>query len=157
MRGRRNFIGPLRWVLQGALLLSVSLQPAGLARGQEPGPAAKCSPAARIDPAKGYLWRHNCRRPLPPAGRPKSPESRAWIDAQQKYTEGILSRLAGGTELSKRLTDLLCTDSFQWAGGTRRALFFPQAVRRPGALSSVAAVSNEKSLFYPTFAGDRFF
>src|SRR5258706_13798026 len=52
LRGRRKRIGLSRWIVRGALLLAMSTQIAGLAPAQEPSPAAKCPPAARIDSAK---------------------------------------------------------------------------------------------------------
>jgi prolyl oligopeptidase len=41
------------------------------------------------------------------------PETRAWIEAEQKCTEAALSGLAGRAEISKRLAALLHTDTFQ--------------------------------------------
>jgi prolyl oligopeptidase len=72
-----------------------------------------CPPAARIDDAKDtygttivadhYRWLED----------QNSPETRAWIDAEQKCTEAALSKLPGRAELTKRFTELLHTDSFE--------------------------------------------
>ena len=113
LRGHRSFIGPLRWVLQGVLLLPMSLHTAGLARAQEPTPAGKCPPAARIDSAKDTYGTTIVADPYRWLEDQNSPETRAWIDAEQKCTEGALSKLPGRAEVSKRLTDLLHTDSFE--------------------------------------------
>jgi prolyl oligopeptidase len=42
-----------------------------------------------------------------------SPETRTWIEAEQKCTDAALSKLPGRAELSKRLGELLHTDSFE--------------------------------------------
>ena len=113
LRGCRNFIGPLRCVLQGVLLLPMSLETAGLARAQGPAPAAECPPAARIDSTKDTYGTTIVADPYRWLEDQNSPETRAWIDAEQKCTESALSKLPGRAELSKRLTDLLHTDSFE--------------------------------------------
>src|SRR4029077_10672640 len=40
----------------------------------------------------------------------QSPETRAWIDAQNAYTRSVLDPLPGRTAISKRLEELLKTD-----------------------------------------------
>src|SRR5262249_34356251 len=40
-----------------------------------------------------------------------SPETRAWIDAEEKCTESALGHLPGRNGISKRLTELLRTDT----------------------------------------------
>ena len=72
-----------------------------------------CPPAARIDDAKDtygptivadhYRWLED----------QNSPETRAWIDAEQKCTEAALSRFPDRAGLTKRFTELLHTDSFE--------------------------------------------
>jgi prolyl oligopeptidase len=39
------------------------------------------------------------------------PETRAWIDAQRRYTESVLSKLPGREAIKKRLTELLRVDT----------------------------------------------
>ena len=113
LRGRRKPIGLSRWTVRGALLLAMSTQIAGLAGAQEPSPAAKCPPAARIDSAKDTYGSTIVADPYRWLEDQNSPETRAWIEAEQKCTEGALSTLPGRTGLSKRLTELLHTDSFE--------------------------------------------
>jgi prolyl oligopeptidase len=102
-----------RWAVQGALLLAMSLQIAGPAYAQAPAPAAKCPPVARIDSAKDTYGSTVVVDPYRWLEDQNSPETRAWIEAEQKCTEGALSKLPGRTELSKRITELLHTDSFE--------------------------------------------
>ncbi|PYU47445.1 MAG: hypothetical protein DMG54_01055, partial [Acidobacteria bacterium] len=100
-------------MLQGVLLLLMSLQTADLARAQEPAPAAKCPPAARIDSAKDTYGTTIVTDPYRWLEDQNNPETRAWIDAEQKCTESALSKLPGRAELTKRITDLLHNDSFE--------------------------------------------
>jgi prolyl oligopeptidase len=41
----------------------------------------------------------------------QSPETRAWIDAQNAYTESVVGRLAGKPEIERRLTELMKIDA----------------------------------------------
>src|SRR5258706_6518403 len=91
----------------------MSTQIAGLAPAQEPSPAAKCQPAGRIDSAKDCYGSTGVADPYRWLEDQNSPETRAWIEAEQKCTEGALSKLPGRTGLSKRLTELLRTASFE--------------------------------------------
>ncbi len=100
-------------MLRGALLLAVSLWHAGLACTQVSAPAAKCPPGARIDSEKDTYGSTIVADPYRWLEDQDSPETRAWIDAEQKCTEGALSNLPGRMELSKRLTELLHADSFE--------------------------------------------
>jgi prolyl oligopeptidase len=111
--GRRKPLRLPRWTLRGALLLTMSTQIVSLARAQEPSPAAKCPPAARIDSAKDTYGSTVVADPYRWLEEQNGPETRAWIETEQKCTEGALSKLPGRTELSKRLTELLHTDSFE--------------------------------------------
>jgi prolyl oligopeptidase len=113
LRGQRNLMGALRWVFQGVLLLPVSLQIVGLAWAQEPAATAKCPPVARIDSAKDTYGTTVVVDPYRWLEDQNSSETRAWIDAEQKCTEAALSKLSGRAQLSKRLADLLHTDSFE--------------------------------------------
>jgi prolyl oligopeptidase len=113
LRSHRNCIGPFRWVLQGALLLSMSLQTVDLARAQEPAATAKCPPVARIDSAKDTYGSTVVADPYRWLEDQSSAETRAWIAAEQKCTEGALSRLPSRAAVTKRLTELFHTDSFE--------------------------------------------
>ena len=113
LRGRRKSIGLSRWTVRGALLLAMSTQIAGLAGAQEPSPAAKCPPTARIDSAKDTYGSTVVADPYRWLEDQNSPETRAWIGAEQKCTEGALSTLPGRTQISRRLTELLHADSYE--------------------------------------------
>jgi prolyl oligopeptidase len=112
-RGRRILIGPRRTALRGTILLAVSLQIARLALAQDPTPAINCPPAARIDSAKDTYGSTVVADPYRWLEDQNSPETRAWINAEQKCTEAALSNLPGRAQLTKRLGELLHTDSFE--------------------------------------------
>src|SRR6202045_4691829 len=112
LRGRRKPIGLSRGMSWGALLLATSTQIAGLAGAQEPS-AAKCPPAARIDSAKDSYGSTVVADPYRWLEDQNIPETRAWIEAEQKCTEAALTRFPGRAQLSKRLGELLHTDSFE--------------------------------------------
>ena len=99
--------------LRELLFLAGTFLFAGLAYPQNPPPAPKCPPAARIDSAKDtygstivadrYRWLED----------QNSPETRAWISAEQECTEAVLSNLPGRAELARRLTTLRHIATFQ--------------------------------------------
>ena len=113
LRGRRRLLGPPRWVLQGVLLLAMSVQIAGLACAQEAAPTTKCPPGTRIDSVKDTYGSTVVADPYRWLEDQNSPETRAWIDAQQKCTEAALSNLPGRAQLIKRLSELFHTDTFE--------------------------------------------
>jgi prolyl oligopeptidase len=111
--GRRKPIELPLWMVRGALLLAISLQIAGPACAQTPAQTTKCPPVARIDSTKDTYGSTVVADPYRWLEDQNSPETRAWIDAEQKCTEEELSKLPGRTELGKRLTELLDTNSFE--------------------------------------------
>ena len=112
-RARRVSIGPWRTVLRAALLLAVSPHIAPPSCAQEPAPTTKCPPASRIDSAKDTYGSTVVADPYRWLEDQNSPETRVWIDAEQKCTEAALSNLPGRAQLTKRLGELLHTDSFE--------------------------------------------
>jgi prolyl oligopeptidase len=80
------------------------------ARAQEV--ATKCPPSARVDDVKDTYGSVVVADPYRWLEDQQSPETRAWIDAEQKCTDAALSKLPGRDELSKRLAELLHTDTF---------------------------------------------
>src|SRR5712692_11392564 len=104
-----------RRMLRGALLLIAGLPPAGLAsaQSQNAAPAAKCPPAARIDSAKDTYGSTVVADPYRWLEDQDSPETRAWISAEQSCTEASLSKLPGRAQLAARLAQLLHTDAFE--------------------------------------------
>lgn len=112
-RTRRVSIGPWRTALRAALLLAVSTHIARPSCAQEPAPATKCPPASRIDSAKDTYGSTVVADPYRWLEDQNSSETRVWIDAEQKCTEAALSNLPGRAQLTKRLGELLHTDSFE--------------------------------------------
>jgi prolyl oligopeptidase len=110
---RQALIVTSRWLLLRALLSVAALSLADIASAQSPAPVAKCPPATRTDSAKDTYGTTVVPDPYRWLEDQTSPETRAWIDAEQTCTEGVLSKLPGRAVLTKRLTELLHTDSFQ--------------------------------------------
>lgn len=106
-------VGLPRWVFYGALLLAASLQTAALSRAQEPASPPKCPPTARIDSAKDTYGSTVVSDPYRWLEDQNSPETRAWIAAQQTCTEAALVSFPGRAQLTKRLGELLHTDFFE--------------------------------------------
>jgi prolyl oligopeptidase len=100
-------------VFRGVLLLTLSFEIAGLAAAQEVSPTAKCPPAARTDSAKDAFGGTVVADPYRWLEDQDSPETRAWIAAEQKCTDAVLRRLPGRVQFSKRLGELLHSDSFE--------------------------------------------
>ncbi|HXY23325.1 MAG TPA: prolyl oligopeptidase family serine peptidase [Candidatus Acidoferrum sp.] len=94
-------------------LLSVSLLLANAGAAQSAPVPSKCPPATRIDSAKDTYGTTVVADPYRWLEDQESPETRAWIDAEQKCTEAALSGLPGRAQLAKRLGELLHTDSFE--------------------------------------------
>jgi prolyl oligopeptidase len=110
---RRKRIGALRWPFRATLLLLLALQIANLTQAQEPASPAKCPPVARIDSAKDTYGSTVVADPYRWLEDQNSPETRAWIEAEEKCTEAALSNFSGRAQLTKRLGELLHTDSFE--------------------------------------------
>jgi prolyl oligopeptidase len=102
----------MRALLRSALFLTARFLFAGLAAAQQPAPAAKCPPAARIDSAKDTYGTTVVADPYRWLEDQNSLETRAWIEAQRKCTEAAVSNLPGRREISKRVTELLHNDTF---------------------------------------------
>jgi len=102
----QKFIAPVTLAFAAGLLL------AALVRGQSPAPDTKCPPQTRVDSVKDTYGTTVVVDPYRWLEDQNSPETRAWIDSEEKCAEGALSKLPGRTEITKRLTELLHTDSF---------------------------------------------
>jgi prolyl oligopeptidase len=100
-------------LLRGTLLIGMTLQVAAPVRAQERASPAKCPPTARIDSAKDAYGDTVVADPYRWLEDQNSPETRAWIDAEQKCTEAALLNFAGRAHISKRLTELLRVDSYE--------------------------------------------
>src|SRR5260221_12993055 len=86
---------------------------AGLAFAQASPPSPKCPPPSRIDTAKDTYGTTIVADPYRWLEDQESPETRAWIESEQKCTEAALSPLAGRAALSKRLEEFYQRDAFQ--------------------------------------------
>ena len=75
--------------------------------------AAKCPPAARVDSAKDTYGTTVVADPYRWLEDQQSPETRAWIDAENKCTETALSSLPGRPAISARLEKLLHADTYE--------------------------------------------
>jgi prolyl oligopeptidase len=110
---RRKRMGPLRWPLRATLLLLLTPQLANVVRAQESASPAKCPPVARIDSAKDTYGSTVVADPYRWLEDQNNPETRAWIEAEEKCTEAALSNFSGRAQLTKRLGELLHSDSFE--------------------------------------------
>lgn len=104
--------GP-RLFYRAVLLITASTLFTRPASAQSPSAPAKCPPTARVDSAKDTYGSTVVSDPYRWLEDQDSPETRAWIDAEQKCTESVLSNLPGRAQINKRLTELLHTDSFE--------------------------------------------
>jgi prolyl oligopeptidase len=109
-RQRMHLTGKRFWLSLLFVTFVVSAGVAPPARAQETG--TKCPPTARVDDAKDTYGTTVVSDPYRWLEDQKSPETRAWIAAEQKCTDEALSKLPGREELSKRLAALLHTDMF---------------------------------------------
>ena len=99
--------------LPGALFFAANLLFVGAACPRTPPAAPECPPAARIDSAKDTYGAIVVRDPYRWLEDQNSPETRAWIDAEQKCTDAALANLPGRAQLAKQLSELLHTESFE--------------------------------------------
>jgi len=99
--------------LRVSLFLAASLLLMGLSRAQTSSEPGKCPPTTRVDSAKDTYGSTVVADPYRWLEDQDSPETRAWIAAEQKCTEAALSNLPGRVEIAKRLSELLHTDSFE--------------------------------------------
>jgi len=86
---------------------------AGLAFAQASPPAPKCPPPSRIDTAKDTYGTTVVADPYRWLEDQQSPETRAWIESQQKCTEAALSPLTGRAALGKRLEEFYHRDAYE--------------------------------------------
>jgi hypothetical protein len=101
---------------------------ASLAWAQNSETTLKCPPPTRLDSAKDTYGTTVVPDPYRWLENQESPETRAWIDAQQRCTEAALSKVPGRSQISNRLTEIYNTDSYE-VPGERGGRFFLQ--KRP--------------------------
>ncbi|HSC78421.1 MAG TPA: hypothetical protein VLB32_07645, partial [Candidatus Acidoferrales bacterium] len=99
-------------------LLAAILISAGWLSAQNPAPggsgavaAAPSPPATRTDNVKETLHGAELVDPYRWLEDQWSPETRSWIEAQNKYTDSVIGHLPGREGLEKRLTELLRVES----------------------------------------------
>src|SRR5579863_486013 len=103
--------------------VAVCLLASGLAFAQAPAPASQCPPPARIDSAKDTYGTTVVADPYRWLEDQESPETRAWIEAEQKCTDATLSRIAGRAAIGARLEQLIHRDAYE-APGERGGRYF---------------------------------
>ncbi|MEO8191737.1 MAG: prolyl oligopeptidase family serine peptidase [Acidobacteriota bacterium] len=115
---------------RGASLYSTILLAAisRFAAGQAPAaaaPEALRPPETRADTVREVYGRVTINDPYRWLEDQNAPETRAWIDAQNRYSEGVLGRLSGRDALRRRLGELLKVDAVQtpWERGGRYFFF----------------------------------
>ncbi len=91
--------------LQSLLLIAC----AGVSIAQ--APAASCPPPTAVKPVHDVYGSADVVDPYRWLEDQQSAETRAWIDAQEKCTESALGQLPGRAGISKRLAELLRTDT----------------------------------------------
>jgi prolyl oligopeptidase len=99
------------WLLFAILVISAT----SAVRAQVPKP-----PATRVDNFREVMHGVEIIDPYRWLEEQDSPETRAWIDAQNKYTHSLLDELRSRPLIQKRLSELLRVDSvsppFEWGG-----------------------------------------
>jgi prolyl oligopeptidase len=91
----------------------VCLLASGLAFAQAHTPPSQCPPPARIDSAKDIYGTTVVADPYRWLEDQESPETRAWIETEQKCTETALSKVAGRAEISARLEQFYHRDTVE--------------------------------------------
>jgi prolyl oligopeptidase len=72
--------------------------------------SAKCPPVTRLDDVKETIHGTVVSDPYRWLEDQDSPETRAWIDAQNACTQSVLSGLPGREAIAKRLGELIKVD-----------------------------------------------
>jgi len=99
----------LRWELPAAILAAVLMVASAWSQRVQP----KAPPKTRMDNVTEVLHGVELVDPYRWLEDQQSPETRAWIDAQNAYTDALLGRLSGREDLKRRLTALLEVDSIE--------------------------------------------
>ncbi len=82
------------------------------AAAQDSPKPVKCPPPARVDNVTDTYGAISVTDPYRWLEDQNSPETRAWIDAENQCTEAALSNLSGRDAISKRVADLYHTDVY---------------------------------------------
>ncbi|MGH9329321.1 MAG: prolyl oligopeptidase family serine peptidase [Vicinamibacterales bacterium] len=90
--------------VRAVLALVVAIAVAGVAAQSKPPVTRKDAVVDRlhgVDVPDPYRWLED----------QQAPETRAWIDAQNAYTETVVGRIAGKAQIERRLTELMKIDT----------------------------------------------
>jgi prolyl oligopeptidase len=98
-----------RQLLRVTVLVAVCIVAAGVSHAQ--GPQTKCPPPTAVKNVHDAYASADIVDPYRWLEDQNSPETRAWIEEEQKCTEAALSNLHGRAAIAKRLGELLHTDS----------------------------------------------
>jgi len=93
-----------------AAIFILSFAPA--ARAQASHAPGKCPPATRVDDVTDMYGSTVVSDPYRWLEDQKSPETRAWIDAEDKCTDAALGHLSGRDDIAKRLAALYHVDAY---------------------------------------------
>jgi len=100
------------WLLHGVTAGLSLLAGAAIASAQTTPATATCPPNSRVDDATDTYGTVTVADPYRWLEDQNSPETRAWIDAENKCTEAALGHVPGREALHKRIANLYHTDSY---------------------------------------------
>lgn len=123
-----------RWLAPAALILLATTFWIAMVLAQDP-PARKGPPSTRTENVRDSYFGTEVVDPYRWLEDQQSPETRAWIDAQNAYTRAVLDTLPGREKLKRRLTELLSVDAFQVPVERNGRYFF---AKRPAGLDQFA-------------------
>lgn len=128
---------------KGALVCGLTLVPTASALAQQNAPV-KCPPVARVDSVKDKYGATEVADPYRWLEDQETPETRAWIAAEQKCTEAALGLLPNRGQISKRIAELLHRDNYEPPIERNGRYFFR---KRPadGDLSMVYLKTNQET------------
>jgi prolyl oligopeptidase len=111
--GRIDLAAPLEGSMRVVYAAVICLFAAGITFAQVPPTSPKCPPPARIDSAKDTYGTTVVPDPYRWLEDQESPETRTWIESEQKCTEAALSKLAGRAAISARIEQFYHRDAYE--------------------------------------------
>jgi prolyl oligopeptidase len=107
----QRLIASPKLILLIILVALTSISPSATA-AQADSPAAKCPPPARKDDTVETLHGVEVADPYRWLENQDNPETRSWIDAEDRCTATVLDSVPGRSQIEKRLSELMKVDSF---------------------------------------------
>ncbi len=109
------FFPPFRFKtqLKHLLLLAIAILAASAAPAMAQDNKMKCPPPTRVEEVKETIHGVVVSDPYRWLEDQNSPETRAWIDAQNACTQGLLKTLPGSDAIAKRLGELIKVDTIR--------------------------------------------